>query len=74
MIVGGLATIISLLALAWTREMVWGVTGIFGADPESPRVRNTIIVVAVLFVYILDFSINTGKTNVIVIPLRSPHL
>jgi solute carrier family 45 protein 1/2/4 len=62
MIAGGLATIVSLLALAWTRELVRVIMGIFGADPESKAVKNTIIVVAVLFVYVLDFAINTGKT------------
>jgi len=61
MIAGGLATIISLLALAWTRELVRGIMGIFGAEPESRAVTNSIIVVAVLFVYVLDFAINTGK-------------
>lgn len=61
MVFGALATIISLLALAWVREIVGGGLGLFGADKESSGVKNTIIVVAVLFIYILDFSINTGK-------------
>jgi MFS/sugar transport protein len=63
MIAGGIATIISLLALAWTREFVRGIMGIFGAEPESRAVTNSIIVVAVLFVYVLDFAINTGETK-----------
>lgn len=60
MIAGTIATIISLMSLAWTREMVGTVLGWFGAHPESGGVKNSTIVVAVLFVYILDFSINTG--------------
>jgi solute carrier family 45 protein 1/2/4 len=61
MVVGAIATILALMALAWTREMVNGVVGLFGIDKESTAAKNTIIVVAVLFVYVLDFSINTGK-------------
>lgn len=61
MLAGAAATIISLLALAWTRELVGGFLGWFGADPASEGVKVCIIVVAVAFVYILDFSINTSK-------------
>jgi len=60
MVAGGIATVISLLALAWVREMVGGVLGLFGADPESGGVKTTIIVFAVLFIYMVDFAINTG--------------
>ena len=60
MAAGSAATVVSLLALAWVREIVGGILGIFGADRESRGVHVTIIVVAVLFVYVLDFSINTG--------------
>lgn len=60
MIAGSTATIISLLALAWAREIVGGFLGIFGADRASEGVKVSIIVFAVLWVYILDFSINTG--------------
>lgn len=60
MIAGSAATIISLLALAWVREIVGGFLGLFGADRESQGVKVSIIVVAVLFVYLLDFAINTG--------------
>ncbi len=61
MLVGGLATIISLLALAWTREMVRAVFHVFGTPLDSPIVRITIMIVAVIFVYVLDFSINTSE-------------
>ena len=61
MLIGTISTIIALLALAWVRELVGGLLGIFGAEPTSEAVKVTIIVVAVLFVYILDFAINTGK-------------
>lgn len=60
MLAGATATIISLLALAWTKEMVGGFLGLFGANMDDPGVKVTIIVVAVLFVYILDFAINTS--------------
>lgn len=60
MIVGTIATIISLMALAWTREIVGGILELFGADRESQGVKTTMIVFAVMFIYILDFAINTG--------------
>lgn len=62
MVAGAGATIMSLLALAWTKEIVGGFLGLFGAHKEDPGVKVTIIVVAVLFVYILDFAINTSMT------------
>ncbi|TVY39524.1 General alpha-glucoside permease [Lachnellula subtilissima] len=64
MAVGAAATIISLLALAWVREIVGGILGLFGADRESNGVRTTIIIVAVLFVYLLDFAINTVQAGI----------
>jgi solute carrier family 45 protein 1/2/4 len=60
MIGGTAATILSLLALAWVREMVGGFLGLFGAPRESEGVKTSIIVTAVVFVYVLDFAINTG--------------
>jgi len=55
MLAGGAATIISLVCLAWTREIVRTVLG-----KSSPHLPGVTIAFAVLMVYILDFSINTG--------------
>lgn len=63
MLSGALATAVSLLALAWTREIVHGFLGIFGANPESHGVQVCSITWAIAFVYILDFAINTGQCN-----------
>jgi solute carrier family 45, member 1/2/4 len=60
MLGGTVATIVSLLFLAWTKESIGGLLSLFGADPKSEGVKVTIIVVAVLWVYILDFAINSG--------------
>lgn len=61
-ILGGvIATTTSLMILAWTREIVAGFLQIFGADPSSNGVAVTIILFAVLFVYVLDFAINVSK-------------
>lgn len=60
MLGGALATIISLMILAWSKNIVGGFLHLFGADPASQGVKITTIVFAVLWVYILDFSINTG--------------
>ncbi|KAI9837483.1 MAG: hypothetical protein M1819_007131 [Sarea resinae] len=64
MIGGGLATIISLLALSWTKEIVSGFLQLFGAEPLSRGVKNSTIVFAVFFVYILDFAINVVQAGI----------
>lgn len=64
MIGGAIATIISLMFLAWTREIVGGFLQALGADPESKFVKYSIIVMAVTWVYILDFAINTGMFSI----------
>ncbi|KAG9247039.1 major facilitator superfamily domain-containing protein [Calycina marina] len=64
MVGGGIATIISLLLLAWVREIVGGFFGLFGADRESEGVKITIIVFAVLFIYMVDFAINTVQAAI----------
>ncbi|ROW12313.1 hypothetical protein VMCG_00466 [Cytospora schulzeri] len=64
MLVGAAATIVSLMILAWTRDIVRGFLGLFGADPESNGVKVTTIVVAVVWVYILDFAINTVQAAI----------
>ncbi|QDS70150.1 hypothetical protein FKW77_005863 [Venturia effusa] len=55
---GGLATVISLMSLAWTREIVGSVLGIFGVDAESKGVAMTVMLLAVVLIYVLDFAIN----------------
>lgn len=63
MLGGAAATIVSLMFLAWTKEAVGGFLGLFGADPESQFVKVSIIVIAVIWVYVLDFAINTGTVR-----------
>lgn len=60
MLGGAAATALSFLALAWTREIVHGFLGLFGADPNSGGVKVASIVFAVLLIYILDVAINAG--------------
>jgi solute carrier family 45 protein 1/2/4 len=64
MVGGAAATVVSLMLLAWTREMVTGIAGLFGADPESSGVRVAVIVTAVTGVYVLDFAINTVQAAI----------
>ncbi|KAA6412001.1 MAG: sucrose transporter [Lasallia pustulata] len=64
MLAGASATILSLMALAWTREIVHGILGSFGADVESHGVKVVTITFAIVFVYILDFAINTVQAGV----------
>lgn len=63
MVVGSVATVVALLALAWVREIVGGFLSVFGVDPSSAGVKITINVVATILMYCLDFAINTGTNS-----------
>lgn len=63
MLAGALATALSLLALAWAKEITHGFLSIFGADSNSRGVQVSSIVFAVVLVYVLDIAINTGNVN-----------
>lgn len=59
MVFGALATIVSLMALAWARELIYGLMhGIFRIDAKSEAIITVTIIFAVLMIYVLDFSIN----------------
>ncbi|KAI1376781.1 major facilitator superfamily domain-containing protein [Hypoxylon crocopeplum] len=64
MLGGALATVLSLMFLAWIREIIRGILGLFGADPESHGVKVTIIVVAVIWIYVLDVAVNTVQASI----------
>jgi solute carrier family 45, member 1/2/4 len=64
MLGGALATIFALMFLAWTKEIVSGILGLFGANLESEFVKVSIIVTAVVGVYVLDFAINTVQAAI----------
>ncbi|KAL1853813.1 hypothetical protein Plec18170_005205 [Paecilomyces lecythidis] len=64
MIVGGATTMVSLLALAWVREIVGGFLGLFGVDAQSAGTKTTTIVVATILMYCLDFSVNTVQAGI----------
>ena len=64
MVGGALATAFSFMCLAWTREIVHGFLGLFGSDPESSGVKSCSIVFAVIWVYALDFAINTVQAGI----------
>lgn len=61
MVVGSAATIVSILSLAWVKEIVGGFLSIFGVDPLSNGTKTTVIIVATILMYCLDFAINTGS-------------
>lgn len=63
MIGGVVGTAVCLFALAWTREIVHGFFGLFGADPQSNFVKVCSITWATLLIYVLDFAINTGNAS-----------
>ncbi|KKA21921.1 Sucrose transporter [Rasamsonia emersonii CBS 393.64] len=62
MVLGGLATVTCLLALAWVREIVGGFLGIFGVQPDA--IKITVIVIATILMYCLDFAINTVQAGI----------
>ncbi|CAK7264789.1 hypothetical protein SEPCBS119000_001176 [Sporothrix epigloea] len=65
MLGGAAATMVSLLGLAWVKEMVaLPLHALFGVDPASEGVRVAVIVAAVLWVYLLDFAINTVQAAI----------
>ncbi|KAL8734841.1 MAG: hypothetical protein Q9166_001193 [cf. Caloplaca sp. 2 TL-2023] len=70
MIGGATATLVSFLALAWTREIIHGILGLFGADPESQLVTVASICFAIGWLCLLDVSINTGRPSVVFLESR----
>ncbi|KAL8875798.1 MAG: hypothetical protein Q9198_005895 [Flavoplaca austrocitrina] len=64
MVGGAAATLVSFLALAWTREIVHALLGLFGADPESRFVKVASICFAIGWVCLLDVSINTVQAGI----------
>lgn len=64
MVGGAAATIVSLMILAWTREIVGGTLGIFGVDPASQATKTCALILAVIMIYILDFSINVIQAGI----------
>ncbi|KAF3028910.1 hypothetical protein E8E15_008730 [Penicillium rubens] len=64
MVVGGAATVVSLLALAWVKEIVGGFLSIFGVEPTSAGTKVVIIIMATIFMYCLDFAINTVQAAI----------
>lgn len=61
---GAIATIVSLLILAWAKELVAGFLSVFGVDPAANGVKVSTIVCAAAMVYILDFAINVIQAGI----------
>lgn len=66
---GAAATSLAYMFLAWIREIVGGFLSLFGADPQSDGVKTVIIVVAVIWIYVLDVAVNTGLSPSYGLPL-----
>lgn len=64
MVGGAAATIVSLMILAWTREIVGGFLSLFGVDRASDGTKTCALILAVIMVYILDFSINVIQAGI----------
>lgn len=61
---GAAATSLAYMFLAWIREIVGGFLSLFGADPQSDGVKTVIIIVAVIWIYVLDVAVNTGLSPI----------
>ncbi|KAI0424985.1 major facilitator superfamily domain-containing protein [Xylaria sp. FL1042] len=61
---GAAATSFAYMFLAWIREIVGGFLGLFGADPQSESVKTVIIIVAVIWIYVLDVAVNTVQASI----------
>ena len=57
---GAAATVLFLLFLSWSKEIMAGFIRLFGADPTSNGGKIATIVVAVSCIYFLDVALNTG--------------
>ena len=64
MIGGAVASVLSLLLLAWSQEIVGGFLGLFGPAPTSSGVLICIRIFAIVLVYVLDFAINVLQAGI----------
>ncbi|OTB06821.1 hypothetical protein M426DRAFT_72040 [Hypoxylon sp. CI-4A] len=64
MLGGAVATSLAYMFLAWIREIIGGIFSLFGVDPESHGVKVTIIVIAVIWIYVLDVAVNTVQASI----------
>ncbi|KAJ5574016.1 uncharacterized protein N7459_008443 [Penicillium hispanicum] len=64
MVVGGAATILTLLSLAWVKEIVAGFLSIFGVDSLSEGSKTVVIIAATLVMCCLDFAVNTVQAGI----------
>lgn len=58
MVGGTIATVVSLLFLSWVKEIMGGIMSLFGIHDDSHFAKTTIIIAAVIGIYVLDFAIN----------------
>jgi len=64
-ILGGAGGItISILALAWTKEVMLSMTGLLGGDSDSNACRNMTISIAIFWIYVLNISIQPLQAGV----------
>ncbi|RYP16482.1 hypothetical protein DL767_010172 [Monosporascus sp. MG133] len=71
---GAAATIVFLLFLPWSKEIMAGMLGLFGVDPTTGGGKLTTIIVAVISIYFLDVALNTVLLSTLLIRERDPRL
>ncbi|TGJ85302.1 hypothetical protein E0Z10_g3452 [Xylaria hypoxylon] len=72
---GAVATSFAYMFLAWIKEIVGGFLGLFGADPQSQGVKTVVIIVAVIWIYVLDVAVNTVQASIraFIVDCAPPH-
>ncbi|RYO75905.1 hypothetical protein DL766_005597 [Monosporascus sp. MC13-8B] len=60
---GAAATVIFLLFLSWSKEIMGGMLRLIGVDPATGGGKATTIIVAVISIYFLDVALNTEQVN-----------
>lgn len=64
MVFGAAATVVSLMWLAWSREIVSGIFHLFSQTPSENAMQAVTIAEATALMWVLDFSINTVQAGI----------
>ncbi|KAA8650315.1 uncharacterized protein ATNIH1004_002999 [Aspergillus tanneri] len=64
MVLGGIATVVCLLALAWVQEIIRAIFDILSLESTSGGAKTASIVAAAILMYCLDFAINTVQAGI----------
>lgn len=64
MIFGALVTMVALMWLSWSRDIVSGIFHLFSDTPSKTAIQNVTIAQATALMWVLDFAINTVQAGI----------